>query len=236
MFQILAEHGINIQIVTTSEIKVSVLIDRDSCDAAVKAIHDGFALHELAALAPTTEARSAGVAARPTPHDEEIVARLSGMEDIVVSDITTDTDQARITVSGLPDSPGVAARVFAVIAEAGFLVDMIIQDASNAGNASISLTVPKTDADAATNVLKTSLKGIGYREISCDPDVGKLTVSGIGLRSHTDVAARVFRVLSDEKINVQLVNTSEIKISILMTPEEVHQAKTALLNEFQLSS
>lgn len=235
MFRILADHSINIRIVTTSEIKVSVLIDRDACDAAVNAIHEGFSLDELASVTSATSADtdlSAG--SRPAPHDEEIIARLSGMEDIVVSDVTTDTDQARITIAGLPDSPGVAARVFAVIADAGLLVDMIIQDASDAGNASISVTVPRKDADAATSVLQTSLQETGYREISCDSAVGKLTVSGIGLRSHTDVAERVFRILANEKINVQLVNTSEIKISILMTPEEAHHAKTALLNEFQL--
>lgn len=235
MFQILADHNINIGMVTTSEIKVSVLIDRDQCDAAVNAIHEGFSLHQPSPVAPTVGVASVGPAAvRATPRDEEIIERLAGMEDIVVSDISTDTRQARVTISGLPDSPGIAARVFAVIADAGFLVDMIIQNASEAGDASISITVPATDASAATTVLQTSLKDVGFREIFSESNVGKLTVSGIGLRSHTDVAARVFRVLSKEQINVQLVNTSEIKVSILMTPEEAHRAESALMQEFQL--
>lgn len=232
MFQTLADHQINIEMVTTSEIKVSVLIDRDTCDAAVMAVHEGFGLHE--SIAATTFAdRSIGSRERVSPRDDEIVERLSGMEDIVVSDVTADTLQSRVTVTGLPDDPGVAAKVFEAVANGGVVVDMIIQDASNDAEASISITVPQGDAEKATAVLTQALESYNA-VISCEPSVGKLTVSGIGLRSHADVAARVFRILAAEKINVQLVNTSEIKVSILVTPDEAERASTALRREFRL--
>ncbi len=235
MFRILADCGINIEMVTTSEIKVSVLIDRQACDDAVRAVHDGFALHEARPVVPSV-GMAAGIPAarRSPPADEEIVERLSGMEDIVVSDVAADLDQARVTVTGLPDDPGTAAAVFGAIADGGVLVDMIIQNAGADGRAGISVTVPENDADRTVQLLKAALPDAGTA-VSCEPNVGKLTVSGIGLRSHTDVGARVFRILADRQINVQLVNTSEIKVSILVTPEEAEIGCQALREEFHLT-
>lgn len=233
MFHILAEHKINIEMVTTSEIKISVLINRQACDAAVQAVHHGFGLHKTSPVVPVVGmATPSGSTTRPTSSSEEIIERLSGMEDIVVSDVVADIDQARVTIAGLPDDPGIAARVFAAVANGGVFVDMIIQDASDEGNASISITVPSKAADAATALLKESLSETGTAEVSCVPRVGKLTVSGIGLRSHTDVGARVFRILAQEQINVQLLNTSEIKLSILVTPDEAQRGCDALRKEF----
>ena len=237
MFQILADHKINIEMVTTSEIKISVLVERENCDAAVQAVHAGFELHrniKPAATVRTGESGYPGAGKRITPRDEEIVERLSGMEDIVVSDVVADTTQARVTITGLPDDPGTAAQVLTAVADGGVLVDMIIQNASDAGCASISITVPATDVEVVTSLLQKSLNDTGTAEISCEPQVGKLTVSGIGLRSHADVAARVFRILAEEQINVQLVNTSEIKVSILVTPQEAKRGSEALRREFRL--
>ena len=237
MFQILADHTINIEMVTTSEIKISVLINRQACDAAVRAVHKGFGLHETSPAAPAVGmATKPGSTTRPASCSEEIIERLSGMEDIVVSDVVADTDQARVTITGLPDDPGIAARVLAAVANGGVFVDMIIQDASDGGSASISITVPSNDADAATSLLQESLRETGSAKVSCVPRVGKLTVSGIGLRSHADVGARVFRILAQEQINVQLVNTSEIKLSILVTPDEAQRGCDALRKEFRIDS
>ncbi|MCH2200670.1 MAG: aspartate kinase [Fuerstiella sp.] len=239
MFQILADNGINIEMVTTSEIKISVLIDRRVCDAAVNAVHDGFGLHQNIPLTPDANTRHSGYVGaeqRMTPRDEEIVEKLSGMEDIVVSDVVADTHQARVTVNGLPDDPGIAARVLRAVADGGVLVDMIVQNASDAGNATISITVPAADADKTTSLLQESLRETRTANISCEPQVGKLSVSGIGLRSHADVAARVFRILAHEHINVQLVNTSEIKVSILVTPDEARRGSEALRKEFNITS
>jgi aspartate kinase len=235
MFQILADRKINIEMVTTSEIKISVLIHRDACNAAVQAVHQGFELHQANPVAPRIGRTTSGhphAGKLITPHDEDIVRRLSGMEDIVVSDVVADTNQARVTMTGLPDGPGTAAGVFAAVADGSVLVDMIIQNASDAGSASISFTVPARDADAATSLLQQSLSSTNTSKISCEPRVGKLTVSGIGLRSHTDGAARVFRILAKEQINVQLVNTSEIKLSIIVTPDEAQRGRDALRREF----
>jgi len=237
MFQILADHKINIETVTTSEIKISVLISRDACDAAVQAVHKGFALHKAIPVPPTVGKATdngASTIERSTSRHDEIIERLSGMEDIVVSDVLADTNQARVTITGLPDDPGIAARVFTAVANGGVLVDMIIQDASESGNASISMTVPSTDADATTTLLQKSLNDTGTSIVTCVPCVGKLVVSGIGLRSHADVAARVFRILAQEQINVQLVNTSEIKVSILVTPDEAQRGCEALRREFRI--
>ena len=239
MFQILADENINIEMVTTSEIKISVLIDRAACDSAVKSVHAGFGLHRTTPSTPTVGMTASDLVvtgSRTVPRIEDIVERLSGMEDIVVSDVVADTNQARVTITGLPDDPGIAAMVLTAVAEGGVLVDMIIQNASDAGSASISITVPATDTLTATTVLHKSLCGIGTADISCEPRVGKLTVTGIGLRSHADVAARAFRILSEEQINVQLVNTSEIKVSILVTPDEAQRGSEALRREFQIDS
>ncbi len=239
MFQILADENINIEMVTTSEIKISVLIDRAACDSAVQAVHSGFGLHQTTPITPTVGMTASDHVAsgnRTTPRIEDIVERLSGMEDIVVSDVVADTNQARVTITDLPDDPGIAARVLTAVAEAGVLVDMIIQNASDEGNASISITVPATDTLTATSVLQESLSTTGAADISCEPRVGKLTVSGIGLRSHADVAARAFRILAEEQINVQLVNTSEIKVSILVTPDEAQRGSEALRREFRIES
>lgn len=237
MFRILADRKINIQMVTTSEIKISVLIERDSCDAAVQAVHEGFGLHQSAPATPSVgmAAASRGPSeGRVPPQDEEIVERLSGMEDIVVSDVAVDTNQARVTISGVPDDPGTAADVFATVADGGVLVDMIIQNAAEAGNAEISFTVPSEDAQKAAALLQDALSESTSTEITCEPKVGKLAVSGIGLRSHTDVGARVFKILASEQINVQLVNTSEIKVSILTTTDEAERGLEALRREFRI--
>ena len=239
MFQVFADRKINIEMVTTSEIKISVLIHRDACEDAVRAVHKGFGLNTAAPSQP-----SIGVAAgntpssrmREQPKDDDIVQRLSGMEDIVVSSVYADTEQARITIDNLPDDPGIAARVFTLVGQDGVLVDMIIQNAGRRGTASISFTVPMSDADRTTKLLSESFGWDSDASISCEARVGKLSVSGIGLRSHTDVAARMFRILAEEKINVQLVNTSEIKVSVLITPDEAQRACEALRREFQLDN
>ncbi|MCH2213003.1 MAG: aspartate kinase [Fuerstiella sp.] len=235
MFRILADNDINIEMVTTSEIKISVLIDRKVCDAAVNAVHAGFGLNQKIPVSSAVHAVHFDSGKRRAPRDEEIVENLSGMEDIVVSDVVTDTLQARVTVNGLPDDPGTAARVLRAVADGGVLVDMIIQNASDAGNATISITVPAADAERTTSLLKESLRQNNTVKISCEPKVGKLSVAGIGLRSHADVAARVFRILAQEHINVQLVNTSEIKVSILVTPDEARRGSEALRKEFQIT-
>lgn len=241
MFQVLADHDVNIHIVTTSEIKISVLIDRSLCDQAVNVVHQAFRLDQAAVVAPTV-----GMEAMPLPVigeyrdakqlEEDIVSRLSGMEETVVSDVYADNSQARVTIARLDDSPGVAASIFRAVAEAGILVDMIIQNAAHDGKANISFTVPSIDVLSTVDVVQSVLLDQPDTMVSWDPSIGKLSVVGIGLRSHTDVGARMFKALADHDINVEMVNTSEIKVSVVVAGGQTQRALTALQNAFGIDS
>lgn len=239
MFQVLAARGINIRVVTTSEIKISVLIDRAQCNDAVAAVHEGFELNKPTAAMPeigmvAAERRVAANASRPVPA-EDIASQLSGMESIVVSDVYADIDQSRVTIAALPDDPGIAEHVFTAIAEGGVLVDMIIQNAARDGKATISFTVPCADLDRSLLLLREVLERYPGSVLTHDRRIGKLSVVGIGLRSHTDVGARLFRTLGDNAINVQMINTSEIKLSVVIAAEQSELALERLRSEFGLS-
>ena len=237
MFQVLADNDVNIHVVTTSEIKISVLIDRDICDEAVRAVHAGFSLHESRPSDATADS-TAGKTAQQLDEEalqRDVVASLSSMEDIVVSDVSADSDQARVTIIGLEDQPGIAAKVFATVADAGIMVDMIVQNAALDGAANISFTVPAGEENKTADVLKELLAGNPDAQISCDGAIGKLTVTGIGLRSHTDVGAKLFDTLAGESINVQMVNTSEIKVSVVVAASATEQALKALKATFAVS-
>lgn len=239
MFQILARRGINIHVVTTSEIKISVLIDRSQCQAAVNAAHDGFELHKSVAALP--EIGIAAAERRGLPQEgrsqlaEDIASQLAGMESIVVSDVYADTDQSRITLASLPDDPGVAELVFTAVAEGGVLVDMIVQNAARNGVATISFTVPAGDIDRSLLLLREVLERFPGARLTHDRRIGKLSVVGIGLRSHTAVGARLFRILAEHAINVQMINTSEIKLSVVVSADQAGEALRLVRSEFGLA-
>ncbi|GAB5439839.1 MAG: aspartate kinase [Fuerstiella sp.] len=231
MFQVLADQDVNISMVTTSEIKLSVLIDQDKCDQTTLAVHQGFKLHENNVTKPKIGVTSDAPVGPPRDSaalEQDIVRQLSGMEDIVVSDVYCDTTQARVTITRLPDQPGIAAKVFTAVANGGILVDMIIQNAAQDGKANISFTVPADDVQQTVQILEDTLKDREGVQIFSDTNIGKLSVSGIGLRSHTDVGSRMFRALAENSINVQMVNTSEIKVSVVVAGNESEKALRAL--------
>ncbi len=240
MFQVLARHQINIKVVTTSEIKISVLIDRGRCSDAVQVIHEGFELHQDSASVPhvgyaATSRRNAGNDATSLTVADDIVSRLEGMESILVSDVTADVNQSRVTLSHLPDDPGIAESIFTAVAEGGILVDMIVQNVARDNRATISFTVPFGDLDRSLLLLREVLERFEGSAVTSDRHIGMLTVAGIGLRSHTDVGRRVFKTLGDNLINVQMINTSEIKLSIVIASSECERALTLLRTEFGLS-
>lgn len=238
MFHVLAEAGINIRVVTTSEIKISVLIDRDQCSRAVETVHKGFGLDQPTRPLPDVGYVAADRHAGKSSGAEvvaDIVSRLDGMESILVSDVSADKDQSRVTISALPDDPGVAEAVFTAIAEGGVLVDMIIQNAARDGRATISLTVPSGDLDRSILLLREVLERYTGSQLTTDRHIGKLSIAGIGLRSHTDVGRRVFRTLSENHINVEMINTSEIKLSIVIDENECDRALMLLRAEFGLA-
>lgn len=239
MFQVLAKHGINISVVTTSEIKISVLIDRSRCDDAVLAAHSGFELEKATSSPPSVGCASSShrhgtVRAADPELTADIISRLDSMESIVVSDITADTNQSRVTLSNLPDDPGIAEAVFTAIAEGGVLVDMIIQNAALDGRATISFTVPRFDLDRSVLLLREVLETYDGSVVSFDRHIGKISVAGIGLRSHTEVGARLFRCLADNRINVEMINTSELKLSIVIAASEAESGLQKLRAEFHL--
>jgi aspartate kinase len=236
MFRSLADAGVNIGMITTSEIKISTLVSRDQCDKAAEAVHAGFHLHEGHASAPTV-----GVIHPPRPLGEghanadlerEVVAQLASMEDIVVSDVCLDTAQARVTVRNVRDIPGIAAEIFAAVAEGGVMVDMIVQNVSHSGRTSLSFTVPRPDLERCLLLVREVMEPWSGAELSFDEDMAKLSVVGIGLRTHTGVGEKMFRALADADINVQLINTSEIRICAVVAGDRGPAALACLNREF----
>ena len=136
MFRALAEKGINILMITTSEIKISVLVDRDSAVEALRTVHAAFELHKEPAGAGLDGAEAA--AASEVNNTSEMVARMHGMEDLLIDDITLDESQARVTIFGVPDKPGLAAQIFEEIAAEGIVVDMIVQSIGREGHANLA--------------------------------------------------------------------------------------------------
>ena len=234
LFQSLADAGVNIGMITTSEIKISTLVSRDQCDVAAQAAHAGFRLHEAHAAAP-----SVGVSQRPSGDghahadlEQEVVAQLASMEDIVVSDVFLDTAQARVTIRNVRDVPGVAAEIFAAVAEGGVMVDMIVQNVSHSGLTSLSFTVPRPDLERCLLLVREVMEPWPGAELSFDEDMAKLSVVGIGLRTHTGVGEKMFRALADADINVQLINTSEIRICAVVAGKSGPAALACLNREF----
>ena len=239
MFQVLSKHKININVVTTSEIKISVLIDRDRCNDAVLAVHEGFELDREKASLPqvgyvANSRRNCGNDPSNAAVADDIVSRLEGMESILVSDISVAVNQSRVTLNNLPDDPGIAEGVFSAIAEGGVLVDMIVQNVARDNRATISFTVPFGDLDRSVLLLRELMERYEGSALSSDRHIAMLSIAGIGLRSHTDVGRRVFRTLGDNAINVQMINTSEIKLSIVISVTEADRALMLLRAEFGL--
>jgi len=156
------------------------------------------------------------------------------MESVVIRGVSLDKNQAKITLAAVPDKPGAAARIFRALGDATINVDMIVQTASHgAGTPStdISFTMDKPDLLKARKVLDALQKEVGYREVIADEKIGKLSIVGVGMRSHSGVAAKMFEVLAHEGINIDMISTSEIKISVIIKLEDggkgtkaVHQA------------
>ncbi len=145
-----------------------------------------------------------------------LVREEPSMEDVIVSGVTSDLDQVKITVQHVPDRPGLAAKLFGPIAAENIVVDMIIQNASAEGYTDLTFTVPKGDAQKALSSVKAAATELGFRGVATDAEVAKVSIVGLGMRSHAGVAARMFETLSREGINIQMISTSEIKISVVI--------------------
>lgn len=163
-----------------------------------------------------------------TKEDEE-------MERVVVSGVAYDKNQAKITVMGVPDKPGIAARLFKGIADANIVVDMIVQNISSDGKATdISFTVPKTDSKKALKFTEDIAKDLEAKGINLREDIAKISVVGVGMRTHSGVAAQMFDTLAKHGINIMTISTSEIKVSCLIEAKYTELAVRALHDAFGL--
>lgn len=156
------------------------------------------------------------------------------MERESVLAVTSDKNQAKITLVGVPDRHGIASTIFGAIAQGNILVDMIIQNVGQQGLTDLSFTVPKNEADKAKGIMQDVAVGLGVRDIVVTTQIAKISIIGLGMRSHTGVAAKMFSALSAEGINIMMISTSEIKISCVVDAKYTELAVRALHDAFQL--
>jgi aspartate kinase len=157
------------------------------------------------------------------------------MEQVVVSGVTYDKKQAKITITGVPDMPGIAARLFGTVGEANIIVDMILQNVSQEGLTDISFTVPKSDSKKVFELSKRIAKEIGAKDVQIKDDIATVSIIGVGMRSHSGVAAKMFSTLAEEGINIMMISTSEIKISCVIDAKYTELAVRTLHETFELS-
>ncbi len=156
------------------------------------------------------------------------------MEDPTIAGIAFERDEAKLTVAGVPDVPGVAYQVIGPVSAAGIEVDVIVQNAAEDGTNDITFTVKRSESDRAKQILDGIQASIGAREVLLDKKVGKVSVVGVGMRSHAGVASKTFKALADESINIQIITTSEIKISVVIEEKYLELAVRALHSAFEL--
>ena len=156
------------------------------------------------------------------------------MEQPVVSGIMYDKNQAKITLKEVPDQPGIAANIFEPIATAGLSVDMIVQNISVEGHTDLSFTLAREELNEAMTIMDKVAKKIHAGNVSADSKIAKISIVGAGMRSHSGIAARIFKSLSKEKINILMISTSEIKVSCIIDQKHTKTAVNSLHKAFNL--
>jgi aspartate kinase len=157
------------------------------------------------------------------------------MEQAIISGVAHDASEAKVTIAGVPDRPGVAARVFRPLADAGVNIDMIVQNVSADGRTDISFTLPQADLEKAQPILDRAADDVGARGVSTDPEVAKISLVGAGMKTHPGIAADMFDALADAGINIEIISTSAIRISCVVRAEEVERAVRVVHDKFRLS-
>ena len=156
------------------------------------------------------------------------------MEDVLVSGITMNKNEAKITVCDVPDKPGAAAEMFEQIAKNNINIDMIIQNVSRTGHTDVSFTIVGGNIEKSLKLMKVVAGKIGAKNVTCNKEIAKVSVVGIGMRSHSGVAATMFRALALKKINIEMISTSEIKISVVVRKKKAEEAVRVLHKAFNL--
>src|SRR5207253_3868203 len=214
MFAALSAAEVNMKMITTGDIKISVLVAKEDGVKALRAVHNAFHLHEArpGAGMPAVVYRPRGAGAFRKAVDESKdghadprstpLGHLNSMEDIVVSDVLLISDQGRITVAGLPDKAGNCSSIFQAVATGGIVVAMIVQNLTSDGRAELSFSVPRSDLERARRLTQQAGTDIAPQTaVAADPDIAKLFVLGVGMRTHTGVARRMFGALAERNIN-----------------------------------
>jgi aspartate kinase len=234
MFRALSRANINLQMITTSEIKISVLVDRSEGLGALRCVHEEFRLHETPARA-ASDPFAAAAARQRTVAPVEVIERLRGfdMEGITIDGVELDDSQSRITLLRVPNVPGMAARIFDALAAAEIFVDMIAQSYFQTDFAHLSLTVPRTQFESAMDVVRKLMADFPSCHVMGKKGIAKISVSGIGLRSHTGMAIKMFEALLNENIALEMMNTSEVRVNAVVDHAVGQKALQALQAAFQ---
>ncbi len=163
-----------------------------------------------------------------------IMEEVKEMENIYVTGVAVDKNEAKITICDVPDKPGIAAHIFSKISEKNINVDMIVQNVSRQGYTDVSFTVSKTDLSKTVEIAKKVAREISASDVVTDDKIAKVSVVGVGMRSHAGIAAKMFKALADNKINIEMISTSEIKISCVIRARHAEKAVKALHKAFEL--
>jgi aspartate kinase len=158
----------------------------------------------------------------------------TSMEQAIISAVTHDTSEAKVTITGVPDRPGIAARLFRALADRSINVDMIVQNVSVGGHADISFTAPKADLPVSLEVTRAVAQELGAGEVTHDAAIARVSLIGAGMKTHPGVAATMFETLSDNGVNIEMISTSSIRISCVVRSDAVEQAVAALHTRFEL--
>ena len=220
MFQSLAAARVNIQMISTSEVKVSCIVSQDDCEKAIAALCETFAI------------ASSSISLKQSENNETALVPVRG--------VALDQNQAQVAILYIPDIPGMAAKIFTVLAEENISVDMIIQSqrcriVDGIPMRDIAFTVAQNDAQQAKISLDKLQSEIKFKEVVVNTNIAKVSIVGSGMVGSPGVAAQFFQALADEKINIQMITTSEIKISCIVNQEEGVQALKAVHEAFRLS-
>jgi aspartate kinase len=245
MFEALAEANITMKMITTGDIKISVLVDRKDGPTALAAVHQKFGLHEPAKgrgkdeggrmKDEQTSPHPSSFILHPSPADELFRQLLSSMEEIVVSSATLNFEHGLVYVFNLPDHPKSCARLFRAVADAGIIVDMIVQNPSDKDRSQISFSVPVNDLQKALSVTRKEALAIDpAASVEAGPHVARLIVTGVGMRSHTGVAKKMFHALAATGINIAMINTSEVSINVVVDRAKGQEALDAIKSAFNL--
>ncbi|MCI9889162.1 aspartate kinase [Micrococcales bacterium 31B] len=160
----------------------------------------------------------------------------NSMEQAIISGVAHDRSEAKVTILGVPDVPGKAARIFSIVAEAGANIDMIVQNVGTNGSSKISFTLPAGDLEATVTALESVQAEVGFSEVQSDDAIGKLSIVGAGMRSNPGVSATLFQALAEAGINLEMISTSEIRISVVTRADQLDDAVRAAHTAFDLDS